>query len=180
MIGLQWYIHHIIGSSHILIFTLLDKDFIQLYNIHNLLCYFHMIYYLSDTIHQLAYEKNIGYIIHHLFTFYQINTIRNVENIEAQIICNNCFGLLEFNSLILLVRSDLKETKKLTTEIDIIMYLSYFITRAIMFPYYIYIMSEYTPIYIPSGIYLMSMKWLYDWTIKLNKRIKSGQLKKID
>ena len=171
MIGILWYIHHVIGTSHVLIFNVLSSDTIIYYNIHELLCWFHMLYYLSDTIHQLAYERNIGYIIHHLLTFYQVNSIRNIENTDAQYLTNICFGLLEFNSLLLLVRTDLKETKKLTNDIDIFMYMSYVIIRGVMFPYYIYQMSYHIPVYMPIGIYLMSMKWLYDWTYNLKKRM---------
>ena len=173
MIGILWYIHHVIGSSHAIIFNVISKDIIVYYNIHELLCYFHMLYYISDTIHQILYEKNIGYIIHHLITFYQLNSIRTITDIDALYVCNVCFGLLEFNSLLLLVRIDLKEAKKLTNNIDLFMYISYFIIRGIMFPYYIYQMSYHIPVYMPISIYLISMKWLYDWTYKLKKRIKN-------
>ena len=173
MIGIIWYIHHIIGTSHIFIFPLFGTNTIQKYNIHNILYIFHMAYYSMDLIHQVMGEKNLGYIVHHIISFHQINMVRSIENIETQALCNECFGFLELNSLLLLFREDLKEKKLLTNDTDLVMYVTYLITRGFMFPIYIYYMSYSIPVYLPIMLYLMSMKWLYDWTKSLTKRIKN-------
>lgn len=143
------------------------------------LFYFHLSYFISDTIYEYLYFERRLYMIHHLLAIIEIGLIY-VSDINYETFFTIChmFSYLEYTSFIINLREYLKLHCYLHRHLDLILLLNYAGVRGIVFPYFLYKLSdEIIILLIPSAIYIVSMIWLQQWMIKLNSQYVNHRAK---
>ena len=136
---------------------------IQFYN--RLSCLTFFIYFPYDTYNECVTYKRYSFVPHHIFSiiiaykFYFVKNISLIENTPIILLCG------EGTSFIVNFRTLLINNKKLTTKIDIILFIVYTLIRnTILTPALYKIRKDnYTIWYSWFLILIMSNMWSYNW-----------------
>lgn len=120
-------------------------------------------YFLYDILYLLSYDKNIGFILHHLIGISMIYFINSFGAPKHLLFYYNIFCFIaEASNPFLNFRHFVKDTSYYSSYIKFIS-ISYFIFRILLFPYYGYkvsILLQVKPLnYFFSIIYMMSVIW---------------------
>ena len=124
------------------------------------------LYFLTDTVNEICVHKRYLYIPHHtcaifgFYIFYYINLDANTIHIYGL-----SLSIMEYTSLIINIRTVMKNKKMLTLKHDLIMYINYFLIRCLFYPYIIFnYVNDPILYYASTSVLLMSIYWFILWT----------------
>ena len=164
-------LYNIIGMMHYDVLKSFDDHTLDVY-IKPILFYFHLSYFITDSIYEYLYFDRRLYMIHHLLAIIEIGLMQ-VSDLHRETFLTLChmFSYLECTSFIVNLREYLKTHDYLHRHFDLFLLINYAGVRGVVFPYFLYVLRDETIIiFIPSAIYIVSMIWLYQWILKLNSR----------
>ena len=120
-----------------------------------------IIYFTTDILTEILVYNRYTYIPHHVLSITLINSIQLQFNTRYILLI---YFFAESSSFISNFRQELKEKKKLTSNMDILFFIYYFMSRNIFLPVLVYQFKEYkTLIFLSFMIQNMSYFWTFKW-----------------
>ena len=120
-----------------------------------------IIYFTTDILTEILVYNRYTYIPHHILSITLINSIQLHFNTRYILLI---YFFAESSSFISNFRQELKEKKKLTSNMDILFFIYYFMSRNIFLPVLVYQFKEYkTLIFLSFMIQNMSYFWTFKW-----------------